>query len=207
MTETTYEHGTTTEEEQIGLAPLLVGYVDFCADALPLGTSRSLTSPHKAAKCKTPWPFTGWIRPDGTAWPAEDFREHLMHFIEDRCGFTPNRLMLIYIASHVLAPYYTRDELVRFMLSRLEQCPGGRVDLEELYADWRALPVRVPMRTPPGGTFRTFKASEAQWRAMLEERGYELSSDALLGWARKAPKERKPWTRRTATEDNRKEQV
>lgn len=183
MTDTNYEHGLTTEEEQLGLAPLLVGVVDFCVDALPPGTVRDLDG--RNAK-RSAMPFDYWRKPDGSVWKAEDFRDHLTRYIEDRCEFTPSRKLLAYLSVHVLAPYFTRDELVRFINHRLEQRPGSRVDLEDLYLKWRKMAVRDKKWNNPGITFRTFKASEADWRRKLEERGFELSGDALLGWAWRA---------------------
>ena len=171
-----------TEEEQLGLAPLLIGHAEFCASVLPVGTTREVNANKDSVK---PWPFHRWFKPDGTAWAPEDFREHLTGFIETRCGWTPGRPVLEYLASRVLAPFYMKDELVRFMAHRLELCPGGRVELQSLYEEWRALPLRVPNKTLPGVVFRTFQASEHRWRDELTRRGYELSSTQLLGWCRK----------------------
>lgn len=170
-----------TEEEQLGLAPLLIGHVGVCVDALPLGTSREFTG----ARGTTPHPFQNWQRPNGTPWAPEDFRAHVTRFIEDRCGFYPSKVLVTYFARHVLAPYFMRDELARFMVHRVEPCPGERLELEALYEEWRAMPLRAPGKNPAGVGHRTFRAPEGEWRDMLLNRGFDLTATHILNVRRK----------------------
>lgn len=163
-------------EEQIGLAPLLFNHVEFMREALPRGTYRDLTG------CGRYGAWTGWRKADGTAWARDDLKEHVEHFIEERCGFTPATMLVEYLLREVLGPFYLRDELSRFIRLKCEPRPGQKVQLEHAYAVWRSMPY-VQKAKSNSTNFRTFKASEAQWREMLSVRGFDLTERHLLGWA------------------------
>ena len=66
-----------TEEEQLGLAPLLCTHVDFMRDALPRGTYRDFTGLGRYGV------WSGWFKADGTPLGKEAIAEHLTTYIED----------------------------------------------------------------------------------------------------------------------------